>query len=388
MQELLDKLKALHKGKMESRWKVLQNAREQLKLLDALEGQEKQESRIIAHVLENIAREERYKEFNISLAEFNKIVREKSVVQNLSFSFRENLKEFTQLLAQLKAIISAQQLGHDVSELLDEEMKLYASLQECLNRILSNDTVIKQYFADIRKLTYSRKWIRSGQVISRLLSKTRVTLYIEGIENIPQRGPCILAPHHYHAALDPLLLNSLIDRPLFYLTSVETFVSFSVFDKILYRLGCLPEKREDARFPQRLASAIPAEKIKEYGSSDLETLRKALTHLKYGDALVIFPEGDSKIMPTYQRQNNEDFLNPQSGFVSIACLAERKFKVRIPILPIGISYKEGFLKAVKVRIGSALYLDASIQEMSREQLREAIEKATSRIFEVIKSLSS
>jgi hypothetical protein len=234
MQELIDKLYSLYKGKVDSRWNISPNSQAQLKILETLEAQEEKESSIIAHVLEKIAREERYKEFNISLSEFNKIIKEKSVVQNLSFAFREHVKDVTRLLAQLREVITAQQHSADASSLLDRELKIYASLRECLNRILTSETVIKEYFTDISQLTYSKGWIRNGQVISRLLSKTRVTLYVEGMENIPKKGPCIIAPHHY-STFDSWILNSIIDRQLFYLTSVETFISYSVFDEILYR---------------------------------------------------------------------------------------------------------------------------------------------------------
>ena len=328
------------------------------------------------------------KEFVLSKKKFISLLNKKSYESQIIEIFLKEYNQIKELLANLFKILEEQLNSSNFT--LDEtsENKIYLDIEKILLDFDNNENKINDYFNDLNKLTYKKKYIKSGMIISKIINKILFRIEINSIENIPKRGPCILAPHHYHAAFDPLILISVIDKPLFFATSVETFISIPLYDKLLYNLGCLPIKRDDKLFQNRLNNAIPEEKIRNYDSSNLASIKKMLIHLKHGDFVVIFPEGEAKIIPTYARNNDENFLDPQTGFVSMAFLAERKYNKKIPIIPIGLKYDGNIFKKIIVNIGKPIYLSNSLQKLNRQELKQNISKISYQIFDVIKQLSS
>ena len=240
----------------------------------------------------------------------------------------------------------------------------------------------------IKKLRYDLKYVKSGQIISEILCGSLIKIEAKGVENIPKSGPCIIIPYHYPAQLDPMILISIINRKLFFAASVEGFISIPFLDSFWYKMGCLPIKRDDSEFNKRINGSVPSKKIDNYNSSNLDSIKKMLTHLKYGDPIVIFPEGDAKINATYDRPNNEKFLEPKEGFVSIAFLAKRKFNLDVPIIPVGLKYNGRLMKRVVIKIGSPHYLDNSLQKMKKKELKNTIDFLAKKIFDDVKMLSS
>jgi len=90
----------------------------------------------------------------------------------------------------------------------------------------------------------------------------------EGVENIPLRGPFILAANHV-SYIDPLVLGATCPRAIHYIMLRE------FWEKPLLGRAC------------RMAGAIP---VDPHGSA-AGTLRKAVGILREGKALGIFPEG-------------------------------------------------------------------------------------------------
>lgn len=88
-----------------------------------------------------------------------------------------------------------------------------------------------------------------------------------GRENIPKSGPVILAPNHLSHA-DPPAVACATARHLLFMAKSELFVG--IFGRLIFSVGAFPVDREGA---------------------DAEAVRKAITILKQGGALVLFPEG-------------------------------------------------------------------------------------------------
>jgi 1-acyl-sn-glycerol-3-phosphate acyltransferase len=89
-----------------------------------------------------------------------------------------------------------------------------------------------------------------------------------GIENVPARGPVLLAANHV-SALDPPAIGAGAPRPLHYLAKAELF-RVPLLGPLIRRLNAYPVRRAGA---------------------DAAALRRALGLLREGRAVLVFPEG-------------------------------------------------------------------------------------------------
>jgi 1-acyl-sn-glycerol-3-phosphate acyltransferase len=95
-----------------------------------------------------------------------------------------------------------------------------------------------------------------------------IALRLIGMENVPCDGPLLVASNHLSNA-DPIILEVVFPRPLFFLGKSELFRN-PVFRWILHRFGGIPVER---------------------GTPDRAAIRRARTVLEQGIALAIYPEG-------------------------------------------------------------------------------------------------
>jgi 1-acyl-sn-glycerol-3-phosphate acyltransferase len=89
-----------------------------------------------------------------------------------------------------------------------------------------------------------------------------------GRDNVPRQGPLLLASNHV-SLLDPPVVGSAAPRPLHYMAKAELF-RVPILGGLIRRLNAYPVEREGA---------------------DAAALRQALTLLRAGGALLVFPEG-------------------------------------------------------------------------------------------------
>jgi 1-acyl-sn-glycerol-3-phosphate acyltransferase len=125
----------------------------------------------------------------------------------------------------------------------------------------------------------------------------RVT--VEGAEEVPDRGPVILAPVH-RSNIDFLVVSEVTRRKLFYMAKDSLWKS-PRFGTFLESIGAFPVHREGA---DRLA------------------LDRAQDVLERGEALILFPEGTRRSGPVVEDlHEGAAFLAARTG---------------APIIPIGI----------------------------------------------------
>ena len=136
----------------------------------------------------------------------------------------------------------------------------------------------------------------------RLLTRTK----IEGLENIPQEGPVILAGNHV-AVLEAVLMTVIPNR-LVEPIGAGDMPFEGVFDKIVAFYGYIPINR---------------------GNLDRKGMNQALDVLKQGGMVGIFPEGG-----VWAPGN----MHPQIG---VSLLSQR---TGAPVVPIGFSGMQGSLK--------------------------------------------
>lgn len=132
-----------------------------------------------------------------------------------------------------------------------------------------------------------------------------------GAGNIPPDGGVIIAANHI-SLWDPPVVGTAIPRRVHFMAKEELFVN-PVFGWIISKLGAFPVKR---------------------GTADRTAIRTALTLLKNGSILVIFPEGT--------RSKDGNLGDPESGLALLA------LKAGVPVIPTAIIgtnkiFRDGYL---------------------------------------------
>jgi 1-acyl-sn-glycerol-3-phosphate acyltransferase len=129
---------------------------------------------------------------------------------------------------------------------------------------------------------------------------------IRGSENIPISGPVILAPNH-RANVDPPYLSLITSRQIYFMGKEELF-RVPVLKQIIYGVGAFPVRR---------------------GAADRAALKYAVTLLKGGGVVLIFPEGT--------RTEDGNLQAAEKGFALIAKQADAA------IVPVAIEGTERML---------------------------------------------
>ena len=123
-------------------------------------------------------------------------------------------------------------------------------------------------------------------------------LKINGLENLPNHGPMIVACNHI-SFVDAIIINSVVKQPVRFL-----------MDNSLFNLPLLGQF-------SRLGKAIPIASAKEVPGLKEKAFQTAALGLRNGDIIGIFPEGsitrDGKIQPL--RRGLEDLLAIQEAIV-------------------------------------------------------------------------
>jgi len=169
---------------------------------------------------------------------------------------------------------------------------------------------------------------------------------IEGLENLPERGPVIVVANHV-SYWDPIAVGSALPRHVFFMAKKELF-SYPVLGHILRWLGAFPVNR---------------------GRPDRAALKRAFTLLKDGEVLGIFPEGT--------RSKTGEMLTPYNGAAYLALQAG------VPVCPVGLIgtkkiFYRGLFRKFKVRVGAPILFEKT----GKEGLLTAAELMMERIKEL------
>ena len=165
----------------------------------------------------------------------------------------------------------------------------------------------------------------------RLVVRIFTRTHVHGRDRIPAVGGLLVVANHVSDA-DPFVLVSVFPRPLTFMTKVELFRHWHA--------------RALARWTQ---AAFPVRR----GQVDIGAVKDALSYLRRGAAVVVFPEG------TRQREGLG------AAHPGVAYLATRS---KCPVLPVGIIGTEGAISfggllrrpIVDVRIGHPFTVESSM----------------------------
>ncbi len=155
-------------------------------------------------------------------------------------------------------------------------------------------------------------------------------LKIEGLHNLPQKGPVIIAANHV-SNWDPILVGVALPRPIHFMAKAELFHNW-LLGSICRGLNAFPVQR---------------------GTADRNAIRQALQMLKEGEMLGIFPEGARRKVVA------ETSIQPGVAMLALKSGAE--------VVPVAISGTEGWFpcgwrRPLRVRIGPPLDMAEYRQE--------------------------
>ena len=178
--------------------------------------------------------------------------------------------------------------------------------------------------------------------------------HIEGVENIPQDRPLVMASNHRSYA-DPVILTMPMKRPVTYMAKEELFKN-KLFGWFITKLGAFPVKR---------------------GSGDMQVIDDAVSILNSGRNLVIFPEGtrskDGKV---------------GKGKTGVALIAAKSGADVIPCGSIFEGEKLKFRSKLTLRFGKVIPAEEiAVEDASPRALKDVKKRIMSAITELVEGPS-
>ncbi|MEF8943660.1 MAG: 1-acyl-sn-glycerol-3-phosphate acyltransferase [Desulfohalobiaceae bacterium] len=153
-----------------------------------------------------------------------------------------------------------------------------------------------------------------------------VDIQSTGLENVPRKGPLIIAANHPGSVLDGILLSTLVPRRISYLAKSE-FFRFPLVASLFRGLGAIPV--------YRAAQA-------EQASGNVDAFQRVYEVLEKGGCVGIFPEG--------RNSPRRQIAEIRTGVARMALQAEARneFELGLRILPVGLTFesRELFLTSV------------------------------------------
>ena len=159
----------------------------------------------------------------------------------------------------------------------------------------------------------------------------------------PKEGAIIAANHASN--WDPVLIALTSPRRLSFMAKSELFKN-KIFGALIKRLGAFPVHR---------------------GKGDIGAVKTALTILKDGRVMIMFPEG--------KRVKKGEKAEIKPGVAMIATHA------KVPVIPVQISGKYHWMSKITITYGEPIYLDEYYGErLSIEKLQEISSSVMNRVY--------
>lgn len=173
---------------------------------------------------------------------------------------------------------------------------------------------------------------------------------VYGEKNIPEKGPVVVVANHI-SYWDPVAVGCALNRRVYFMAKGELF-EIAVLGPLISWLGAFPVYRD------RVDSAA---------------IRTALTHLRAGRVVGLFPEGT--------RSHTDELLEPHIGAAMIAS------RVGAPIVPVALEGTRGFCGKVRVFIGKPvehLRLGEARKKPSKEELVNISRQVMGKIVDMLR----
>ena len=189
-------------------------------------------------------------------------------------------------------------------------------------------------------------------IVSWPVMKFLFRLEAHGVENVPERGGCVLAANHT-SNFDPWPLGFPLwpHRQLYFMAKVELFNPV---------LG--PPLRAGGAFPVRR------------GESDVQAVETAVRLCREGRVVTMFPEGTRKSKGLAKKFEHR----PRSGSARIALAAG------VPLVPAAIKGTDRLSRVARLKVayGEPVRVDDLGDRVPREAAQVATDRLMERIYEL------
>lgn len=187
---------------------------------------------------------------------------------------------------------------------------------------------------------------RIGKFICSIVLFLLYRIKVEGLDNLPGNGGVILCANH-RSLWDPVLMGCSVGRKVRFMAKEELF-KVPVLGMLIRSLGAFPVKR---------------------GKADIESIKTALTLLKEGNVLGMFPEG------TRVRKGRKSDAKAGAALIAV--------KSGVPIVPMAISGSYRFFSKLKIKIGEPFELGAEDRKHSIAELKDMSEGIMAKIRSLV-----
>lgn len=188
-----------------------------------------------------------------------------------------------------------------------------------------------------------KKFYRFGRALVRPIYALLFPVKIDGLQNIPDEGGCILCANHL-SARDPIILGIHVrNRYIHYMAKIDLFKCKLVAAVL------------------NLAMAFPVDR----GHSDLNAIRTSLKLLADGHVLGIFPQGT---------RSKGNVRTPMLSGTSMIALRSGK-----PVIPVFIDGPYRLFRRTPIHIGSPV----DLSDFGRRIDNAAMAAATKRIEDAV-----
>lgn len=185
-------------------------------------------------------------------------------------------------------------------------------------------------------------------VIVRIFLSLWFKVEVQNVDRFEKlKTSCIVAPNH-QSAWDSVLVPAFSKRIMYMMAKAELFEN-KIFGAVLRGLKAFPVKR---------------------GKGDVTAVKTAVSLLKQGQSVCMFPEGT--------RNKGDKPMRFKTGAARIAITA------KTPILPVAVVSDFKFRSKVKIIYGEPIYFDESYDKnLSKEDFRAEIEKVENAVKSLI-----
>lgn len=193
------------------------------------------------------------------------------------------------------------------------------------------------------------------------------SVHVEGIDNVPARGPVLVVARHFHHLLDGAVLVRYVPRPVHIVVGLDwADVTQRRWMERACRAVQWPIVLRRATLGQR--NGYRPDELTRYTRT---ALRETTALLRAGRVVVAFPEGYPNVDPTFARKADDAaFLPFERGYQRIIALAESDGATRVAVVPLGFRYTRGAKWTIVARFGAPRFgaanaeLEAAVRALS------------------------